>query len=223
MKRCPQCHFTFEDYEDLCDFDGSELTPYPEARDNASAGVTVCPPLYVRVLKSRLGLTLLGIMALICGSLVIGYLDSRNQQNVEAPKVSDKRQPSVSLVAPVKTRKTARPRIRKATPQTQARAINRPTRQLRSKGSQRPRSAVARSSSCKGPLLRPTIAKATPSLNSRRTVSRSQARPANAAAGHVVARTPASKKNDSKVMAIFKKTGSVLKKTVGFLKRPFDL
>ena len=30
MKRCPKCEFTFDDHQELCDFDGAELSVVPE-------------------------------------------------------------------------------------------------------------------------------------------------------------------------------------------------
>ena len=86
MKRCPECHFTFEDYEERCDFDGSELVPVESSESNSAKS----QPIYIRFLRSRLGLAVLALIALLISSLVIGYFDAASEGNVEAPKSSEK-------------------------------------------------------------------------------------------------------------------------------------
>ena len=200
MKRCPECHFTFEDYEERCDFDGSELTAFAE-----SSGPRLAPPLpfYIRMLRSPYGLAALALVGLVISSLVIGYFDSSRPENTETAKQSS----PVSLVtpAPARTKKG----------RTQAKRL-RPTKNLRFKFT-----AVR---SRKARHQRSATARATPVRRNQRTAAaRSPVRPPLAASGHVVANRNPPKKDDSKVTAILKKSGSVLKKTVSFLKRPFDL
>jgi hypothetical protein len=212
MKRCPECHFTCDDYEQVCDFDGSELTPFPE-----SSGPKLAPPLpfYVRVFKSPVGVTLLAIVALVISSLVVGYLDATSQPGVESPQAAESSASEVGIGSPVQTRTTSKSRSRRTSRQ-------RSSKQLRSSTKSRSRLLTARSR--KARCLPATVAKASPRINRQKAASaRWQPRSTRTASGHAVAVRSLPRKNDSKVSAMFKKTGSVLKKSVSFLKRPFDL
>jgi hypothetical protein len=204
MKRCPECHFTFEDYEERCDFDGSELTQFPE-----SSGPKLAPPLpfYVRMLKSPYGLAALAMVGLVLSSLVIGYFDSSSPESAEKTKQSSE----VSQVTPPPSR-THGARRRKANIQS---------RRLRSTRNLRLKFMAARSRRVHH--VRTATAKAAPTRRNQRTAEARSPRPPHATSGHAVAIQNVPKKHDSKVTAFFKKSGSVLKKTVGFLKRPFDL
>lgn len=208
MKRCPECHFTFDDYEQVCDFDGSELTPFPESLPKLAAP----QPFYVRLFKSHLGVALLAIVALVISSLVVGYFDATTQQSANGVQ-SNEPASELGLVTSsqagrrAKSRRTTRPRF---------------SNRLRATTALRSRISTAKAS--KSRRLPATYAKASPKVTRQRSASaRWQARSAHTTSRHAVARQNVSTRNDSKVTAVFKKTGSVLKKAVGFLKRPFDL
>jgi hypothetical protein len=72
MKRCSQCDFIFEDDQELCDFDGTELTTFPEPTPFAQnispkiqASKTVTPSPFRRLALSRASLTALLLAGLI--------------------------------------------------------------------------------------------------------------------------------------------------------------
>jgi hypothetical protein len=98
MKQCSQCHFTFEDHEQFCDFDATELTPCPEplaaARD---ASLLFGGSPFVRLFRSRVSLTCLALAGVISSALLIGYCDAESQTKVDTQGNSDTRDSAVSL------------------------------------------------------------------------------------------------------------------------------
>ncbi len=72
MKRCPECHFTFEDRDQVCDFDGSELTPFA---DPAPLSDRIVSPSkrssLLRFANSRSGLAGLAGLLLVSGTLLV--------------------------------------------------------------------------------------------------------------------------------------------------------
>ena len=74
MKRCPACDFTFADDHQFCDFDHTELTDLPE-KPPTFPKVPV-PGRARRMLHSRVGLTILAVSAVAMSALLVGYLDS---------------------------------------------------------------------------------------------------------------------------------------------------
>lgn len=86
MKHCPQCEFTFGDNQQLCDFDGTELSPLPEippAFKHASLAPVVSRSFVRRVVQSRVGLAALALAGVALSALLIGYYDSVNQPNID--------------------------------------------------------------------------------------------------------------------------------------------
>jgi hypothetical protein len=74
MKHCPACNFSFSDFHQLCDFDGTELVPDPKPPSLLNA-----PPRQSRlrrIVKSPTLLTSLAIVALFFSAVIIGYFDS---------------------------------------------------------------------------------------------------------------------------------------------------
>ena len=86
MKHCPQCEFTFDDQEQVCDFDGTELSPVPE-RPPSFKKVSFAPAssgsFVRRLVTPRSGLAVLALGGLLLSALLIGYFDSVNQSNVD--------------------------------------------------------------------------------------------------------------------------------------------
>ncbi|MCM3902960.1 MAG: hypothetical protein ND866_14735 [Pyrinomonadaceae bacterium] len=86
MKHCPQCEFTFDDRQELCDFDGSELRVVPEKPPSfksvslapAASGLSVR-----RLVRSPAGLAVLAVTGVALSALLIGYYDAANQPNVK--------------------------------------------------------------------------------------------------------------------------------------------
>ena len=72
MKRCPECHFTFEDRVQVCDFDGSELTSFA---DPAPLSDRIVEPStksnLIRFANSRIGLAVLVLLLLVPGVVLI--------------------------------------------------------------------------------------------------------------------------------------------------------
>jgi len=72
MKRCPECHFTFEDRVQVCDFDGCELTPFADPAPLSDR--IVRPPeksKLIRLVNSRIGLSGLVVLLLVSGVFFI--------------------------------------------------------------------------------------------------------------------------------------------------------
>jgi hypothetical protein len=84
MKLCPLCHFTFEDRELVCDFDGSELTPC--ADPDPLADRIVPPAKQSNLLRfANLRIALVGLTGLL---LVMGpfLLVRQNSSNPATPE-----------------------------------------------------------------------------------------------------------------------------------------
>ena len=187
MKRCPQCHFTFEDRDQVCDFDGSELAAFD---DPAPLSDRIEPPSkkskLIRFTKSRSALAGLAGLLLVSGMFLIIRYKSSSPPKLDEKALTTERQVSVS-VAP--TRKSRR-RIGYA---------HKPDR--------RSRATIARAST---PRRISIPNRTTPRVRSSSTDFSKQ----------TVAR---SEKKDSKLNAVFKKTGNAMKKTLSILKKPFGL
>lgn len=90
MKRCSQCGFTFEENEQVCDFDGTELTTVPEpipfyqrVSPNVSTLSAVRRSRFRRLALSPVTLAVLALAGLISSALLIGYYDSGSRPNIE--------------------------------------------------------------------------------------------------------------------------------------------
>ena len=98
MKRCSQCHFTFEDHEHFCDFDGTALTPYAEPRSQNVSLASDSP--FLRLVKSRVALALLVLAGVVSSALLIGYYEAASQVNVDVASNDERPDDMVSLVPP---------------------------------------------------------------------------------------------------------------------------
>jgi len=185
MKRCPECHFTFEDREQVCDFDGSGLVPFddPAPLSNRIAAPTRKSKL-IRLTKSRPALAVFVGLLLISSVLIVRYKSSNLPKPVQ--RVTNERHDSIVSAAPARK---SRRRIA---------LVHRPERRRRI-----------------------TIAKA--STHRRISTVRTTARLRSAPTDFSKQTVARSEKKDSKLNAVFKKTGNALKKTFSILKKPFDL
>jgi len=237
MKHCPQCEFTFDDQEQVCDFDGSELLP-----------VTEIPPAFKKVsfatesslslsfarglITSRAGVAILAVVGVMLSALLIGYFDSTNKST------SQTRNESSSIVpAQVDTVGQARPKA--ISTQRKLGADELPPSMVKrllkgtSSQSAKPRDPSAttmaatkrRSSNTKVAVSRrkpENTTRQSQARNQSKSVSRERPRQQHTVATvtHRPARWAANEsshhRKDSKVVAILKKTGSIFKK-------PFDL
>ena len=103
MKRCPECHFTFEDRVQVCDFDSSELTPIA---DPAPLSDRIVRPSkkskLIRYANFRIGLAGLVVLLLVSGLFLIV-----RQRSSSPPKVIEKawtaeRHDSIVSTAPIR-------------------------------------------------------------------------------------------------------------------------
>jgi len=103
MKRCPQCEFTFDDEQEFCDFDNTELVPGTQP-----------PPIPLsrtrRLAQSPFPLALVMIVGVLSSALVIGYYESVNQPNVNLSSNTETRSSGAGVIPPVQvdTRAQAR-------------------------------------------------------------------------------------------------------------------
>ncbi len=102
MKRCPECHFTFEDREQVCDFDGSELVAFD---DPAPLSDRIASPSrksrLIRLTKSRPALiVLVGLLLMSSVLLIVRYKSSSPPKPVE--RVTTERRDSIVRAAPAR-------------------------------------------------------------------------------------------------------------------------
>ena len=76
MKRCPKCEFTFDDHQEFCDFDNADLSDVPELI-RALPG-TASPSRFLRVSRSPAALAGLLLVGVTLSALMIGYYDAAN-------------------------------------------------------------------------------------------------------------------------------------------------
>lgn len=89
MKICSQCHFTFEDYEEFCDFDRTKLTACPEpVQTPKNTALLFEGSFLIPLLTSRVFLGLLSLAGVISSALLIGYYDAASQAKFATPETS---------------------------------------------------------------------------------------------------------------------------------------
>jgi hypothetical protein len=106
MKRCPECHFTFDERELVCDFDGSELTTIP---DPAPLSDRIAPPSkkakLLRFANSRSVLAGLAGLLLVSGTFLIVRYKSSSPPKLEEARTVERRDPVVSIPPTRKSRR----------------------------------------------------------------------------------------------------------------------
>lgn len=83
MKRCYQCEFTFEDQQQFCDFDGTELIVVPESVPSFKNMSVPRASLFLRVVRSRVSVAILALGGVMLSALVVGYYDSAGQSSID--------------------------------------------------------------------------------------------------------------------------------------------
>ena len=158
MKRCSQCHFTFADDQQFCDFDQNELTDLPEPPPRfhtLPAGRTR------RILRSPVSLAILALCGVATSALLVGYLDS----------VSD---PGIATISTSATPAASTP-SRQSVPPKPAQPLIRPATKVRSISTQRKLTAIETGSSMPSSILKWDVApQAMSSTVSRTEVSRTE-------------------------------------------------
>jgi hypothetical protein len=189
MKRCPECHFTFEDRFQVCDFDGSELTSFadPAPLSDRIVGPSTKSNL-IRFAHSRIGLAGLVLLLLVPGVVLIVRHKSSSPPTSDEKAWTAERHDSIVSTAPTRKPRRFRRRIAYA---------HKPVRRIRV--------TMARMSTPRRIFI-PT---------------RTTARVRSSAPAFSKQTAVLSEKKDSKLSVAFKKTGNALKKTLGFLKKPF--
>jgi hypothetical protein len=94
MKRCSECEFTFEDHQQFCDFDGTELTVVPEpfpSFKKVPVPVSVVPSIFLRVARSRVSVAVLALGGVMLSAVLIGYFESGSQPNIDIAATSESR------------------------------------------------------------------------------------------------------------------------------------
>ena len=84
MKRCPKCDFSFADFHHVCDFDGTDLVDDPETlpvSPAVSALVATTRSPFLRLVKSPVSLTVLGLAGILASLLLMVYYDAASHPN----------------------------------------------------------------------------------------------------------------------------------------------
>jgi hypothetical protein len=166
MKRCPKCNFTFADFHDVCDFDGTDLVDDSETlpvSPGVSALVATTQSPFLRLVKSPVFLTVLGLAGVLSSLLLIVYHDAANQPHSIAESRAS-RDSSDSNASPVPAAEPPA-QIRTPAPSTSRSEISKPkaakdpssTRE-RSVTASRSRARLRSSPSIRNQQSRPEIA-----------------------------------------------------------------
>ena len=101
MKRCSQCEFTFDDHQQTCDFDGTELTAIeelPPAFRTVSLAPAVSSSPVRRLIQSRACLAVLAMVGVVSSALLVGYYDSVNQPSIDVASTAQTQNDMVNVV-----------------------------------------------------------------------------------------------------------------------------
>jgi len=123
MKRCPKCDFSFANFREVCDFDGTDLVHEPETlpvSPGVSALVAATQSPFLRLVKSPVFLIVLVLAGLISSALLIGYYDSASQSNsiAESQASPDSPDSNASQVPPAAPPAQPSAQIRTQAPST---------------------------------------------------------------------------------------------------------
>ena len=203
MKRCPKCDFTFANFREVCDFDGSELVDVPEPSPS-SVSDSPPPSRFRRVLKSPVFFTGLLVVAVLASALMIGYYDSVNQSNSIAAN-----QPSQnSIVSPVPpTQTSAQPPAQIKTPATSSEASPLSNSKRTEKSSSTSSPSSPSSNGRRPATARPSPARLHSPTSARNQPSRSPLQKES---------TETANKKEPKLTAMLKTTWHILKKQFKF-------
>lgn len=233
MKRCYQCEFTFEDQQKFCDFDGTELTVVPESVPSFKNMSVPQASLFLRVVRSRVSLTLLALGGVMVSALVVGYYDSAGQSSIE-PNIdlgsnAESRNDMVNLVPDgasetldqAKAEQASKPsfisteqtiRVEEKTSSRPISVISRPPTTSRAR-------AHVRSSTSKPEVNKRSFKKANKELLARK--QNTESGKANTESLVRNSKRPNGRESESAHQSRDSKVVSILKKTGNILTRPF--
>lgn len=229
MKRCSECEFTFEDHQQFCDFDATELTVVPEpfpSFKKVSVPATVLPSLFLRVARSRVSVAVLALAGVMLSALLIGYFEAGSQPNIAIASNAESRNEAISVPQGASgSSGQASEEVAKSRFISTQRMINADEKSVasskkKSLPTSKPAGNKRRFEKANRQLLtrnqkigsQQASQKIAPQIAPQRANSES---PAGNQKGPDGSKSQRSKRGDSKVVAILKKTGRILK-------RPFE-
>lgn len=217
MKRCSQCEFTFEEHQQFCDFDGTELTVVPEpfpSFKKVTVPVSVVPSIFLRVARSRVSVAILALAGVMLSAVLIGYFESGSQPNIDIASKAESQNGMISIAQdPSESSDQAKPeevvKSRFISTQRTIKADEKSVASSKKKSpsTSKPEGTKRRFGKANRELLARNQKMGSQKANSE-PVARNQNRPDDS-------KSQSSKRGDSKVVAILKKTGRILK-------RPFE-
>ena len=228
MKRCSECEFTFEDHQQFCDFDGTELTfvpePFPSFK-KASVPVSVFPSLFLRVARSRVSLAVVAFSGVMLSALLIGYNDSRSQPDNHVASNAESRNDTVNPTrqGPSESPDQAKPEeVAKSRFISTQRMINADEKSVASSKKKSPSTSKPEGNKRRFEKANRELLTRNQKIGSQKTNQKIGSQKANSeSVARNQKRLDGSKaqssrqRGDSKVVAILKKTGRILK-------RPFE-
>jgi len=211
MKRCPKCEFTFDDHHECCDFDGAELGVVPELAP--SLPVTASTSRFLRSLRSPVTLAGLLLVGVTLSALMIGYHDAANSpDSVSGPKLEhgEEIQVITSSQGPAYVSMERRVTSAKEASSMPSPAIKWLVEDPESESS--PARSSPLSSETLATLRANTRRASRPNRQSAANNQRNVSKPSNRVAHRGTNRnsTAGRRQKDSRVVAILKKTGSIL-------------
>lgn len=207
MKSCPQCKFTFPDDVHVCDFDHSELIPVTDtSRPRQQSALAKRNR---RAARSRVALILIAIAGVAASALMVGYYDSVNQSGAELAAVPNPQ--SQTLISPHKTpAEKIEPAKLDPAPKTRFISTQRRIDVRHNRASASGESRTQPSSNTRASEARiATVARSTRKSRQSTTNTRIHS---NAGSERADARESTFDRSKSKVVAVLKKTGSILSK-----------
>ena len=226
MKRCSQCEFTFEEHQQFCDFDGTELSVVPEpfpSFKKITVPVSVVPSIFLRVVRSRVSVAVLALAGVMLSALLIGYFESGSQPNIDISAKAESRNEAISVAqdpsdssGPAKPEEVAKSRFTSTQLTIKADEKSVASSKKKSPSTSKPEGTKRRFEKANRELLARNqkigSQKANQKMGSQKANTESVARNQKTPDG---SKSQGSKRGDSKVVAILKKTGRILK-------RPFE-
>ncbi|HYJ86958.1 MAG TPA: hypothetical protein VEW46_12925 [Pyrinomonadaceae bacterium] len=215
MKRCPKCEFTFDDHQGFCDFDGAELSVVPQlgtSLKDVSLPATESPSPFQRAVRSPVTVASILLVVVTLSALMIGYYDAANSpDSVSASNLEHGEQVEINSSSQGPSYVSMERRVTSA---KEASAMPSSTLEwLAEESESEPSPSRADPPTSKPPALLPTNPRR-PLRFKRQSVAvnqRSVTKPLNRVAHRALNRDATGKRQkDSKVVAILKKTGSIL-------------
>ena len=215
MKRCPKCEFTFDDNQEFCDFDGAQLSVVPQpgtSFKNVSLPATESPSRFLRAVRSPITLSAILLVVVTPSALWMGYHDAANPpESVSAANLGHGEQIEINSSSQGPSYVSMERRVTSA---KEASAMPSSTIEWLAEDPES-ESSQARSNPSSGT---PAALRANPrraSRSNKQSLANNQrnvSKPSNQLAHRAPNKDSADRRRqkDSRVVAILKKTGSIL-------------